>query len=529
MEPREVGKWTRRLTVKRRGATPECASASASVATVRTPFADAVSRLRRQEREDEQIVSFHALPWSQGRSLRDSPVMAEKYRALFGDVFLDAEMTYSGDALDSFFRPTTCLEVAQQLAADAFGADYTFFVTCGTTVANQVAFEALTASAGRVLIDRTAHQSLHVVAGQSMAEVHYAPTDDHLRAAGEPLLDVPQTLAMIGRAAEEDQPYSVVILSAASYNGVLYDLHQIMSAVSDVSPTTAFLIDEAWSAISAFHPRLRVLTALDAARRLRTVGRPVTVLVTHSAHKSMSAARQGSYLHVVGSPSVMDRVATTLYGRHTTSPSIPILASLDLARAHAEVDGHRLIDRSLYLTALLKDVLNTDSRLAGYVTATFPETEADGGRHFVGDPTKLLLDATCLGLSGEQVRRRLFQDYGVYVARTLPCGVLFNIHIGIAEEDIVRLLDALRSLARRCRRRPTTPIASWEPADGTVDRLLIAYPPGVPLAVPGERWDDALRDRLEAARQGGADVYSLTRQLARTAPETVASTSGGES
>ena len=36
----------------------------------------------------------------------------------------------------------------------------------------------------------------------------------------------------------------------------------------------------------------------DEVLRLRRT--PVTVLVTQSAHKSMSAARQGSYLHVVG-------------------------------------------------------------------------------------------------------------------------------------------------------------------------------------------------------------------------------------
>jgi arginine/lysine/ornithine decarboxylase len=91
-----------------------------------TPFADAVLALRKDQRHGEQIVSFHALPWSQGRSLADSGLLGEKYRLLFGPEFLASEVSYSNGALDSYVRPTASLDLAQQLAADAFGASYTF-------------------------------------------------------------------------------------------------------------------------------------------------------------------------------------------------------------------------------------------------------------------------------------------------------------------------------------------------------------------------------------------------------------------
>jgi hypothetical protein len=47
MELREVGKPTRRLTVKRRGAAPECVRAA--MITVQAPFVGTVSRPRREE------------------------------------------------------------------------------------------------------------------------------------------------------------------------------------------------------------------------------------------------------------------------------------------------------------------------------------------------------------------------------------------------------------------------------------------------------------------------------------------------
>jgi hypothetical protein len=52
---------------------------------------------------------------------------------------------------------------------------------------------------------------------------------------------------------------------------------------------------------------------------------PMTTVVRQGAarHRALrvSAARQGSYLHVVGEPALIAGVASTLYGRHTTSPS----------------------------------------------------------------------------------------------------------------------------------------------------------------------------------------------------------------
>ena len=475
-----------------------------------TPFADAVLRLRRDERHGEQIVSFHALPWSQGRSLSESGRLGEKYRLLFGEAFLAAEVAYSGGALDSYFRPTACLDLAQQLAAEAFRANYTFFVTCGTTVANQVAFDALGGAGRQMLVDRTAHQSIHVAVGQSPAMVEYAPSSYDLHIAGQPLLDVPQLLKMVAAAAERGQPYDAVVLAASSYDGVLYNLHQILSACLEVSPTTAFLVDEAWSAINTFHPKLRQETALDAAERIASAGTPITLLVTHSAHKSMSAARQGSYLHVVGDPAMIAHTASILYGRHTTSPSIPILASLDLARAHAVADGQRLLQRSLDLVGQVQQAIADDPGLTAYRTMPYPVTDPAHRRYFAADPTKVLIDVTGLGLRGDEARTRLFNDYGIYISLTMPHGFLINLHIGITETEVTRLLDALRSLARREHGR-VIPARSDHGAggDATVDKLLIAYPPGVPLAVPGEPWSEKLRERLEASRNGGADVYML--------------------
>src|SRR5262245_22569217 len=90
-------------------------------ARIRAPFADAVLRLKGNGDPETDIVSFHALPWSQGhsleggQSLQGSASIRSRYLQLFGNEFLGSEMSYAGFALDSFFRPSGPLDMAQTL------------------------------------------------------------------------------------------------------------------------------------------------------------------------------------------------------------------------------------------------------------------------------------------------------------------------------------------------------------------------------------------------------------------------------
>lgn len=492
-----------------------------------TPFADAVLGLGDPREAGEEIVSFHALPLSRGNGLRGDERVLERFRKLLGGGFLDHEVTYSGEVLDSFFRPTASLDHAQHLAAQAFGADRTFFVTCGTTLANQVAFDALCRRGDRVLLDRTAHQSLHVAAAHSAAEIEYGPLSNDVGHGGQPLTDVAEMIARVERAAAQGAPFDTVVLAAASYDGLIYDLHAILEACARTSPSTRYLVDEAWSAIFAFHPELRRLSALDAARRLAQGGTPVTMVVTHSAHKSMNSMRQGSYLHVAGDSGLADVVASILHGRHTTSPSVPILASLDLARAHAVLDGEHLLDNAMRLAERLRNAITSDPDLAQIRMAN-PLPGQPVPSWIAADPTKVLIEVDDLGLTGAAARSSLFRDYGIYVCRTTATGFLVNFHIGIDDDDLDRLLDALRSLASRERGtgrrfdRELTHLPQLE-VDDVVDAIVIAYPPGVPLAFPGEAWTEAIQATIEDSRRRGADIVVLaagTLSSALAHPET---------
>jgi arginine/lysine/ornithine decarboxylase len=450
------------------------------------------------------MASLHALPVSSGRSLAESR-FRERYLALFGPSFLAAEVSLSGPVLDSFFRPRGCLARAQQLAAKAFGADATLFVTCGTTTANAIALRALAATAQskdgpvRVLADRTCHQSLHFGLETLGVNVDYCRQRHCCERHGRSWPDVADLIDRYARAAAEGRPYDVVVVSAGGYDGAGPDLPALLSALLDSTDEVSILVDEAWSGINAFHPNLRQRTALAAAAQVMVErpGQRVRLAVTHSAHKSMSALRQGSYLHVRGDDGLIAAARTALYRMHTTSPSLPILASLDLARAQAECEGEQLLDRALALGVRLRHAVATDPELAAYRVVPPP---GDLDPWVVPDPTKLLLDVDVPGLAAEELRLRLAHEHGLYAARTAGTGLLVHLHIGVTPEVCERLLQALRDIAALAGSAPQTP-----PAEA--GRFLIAYPPGIPLRLPGEAPCDAENQRLTTLLDHGAELF----------------------
>jgi arginine/lysine/ornithine decarboxylase len=463
---------------------------------VETPFADALLRIT-----GTGVGSLHALPASQGHSVRHSSLRG-KYERLFGSAYMVSDASFSAPVLDSFFRPRTCLARAQQLAAEAFGADRTFFITSGTTTANNVALMAMGLGGRRVLVDRTCHQSIHFSLDRIGANVTYAGCSP--AATGLAVGDIEELLRAFANAARERAPYGAVVLSGSSYDGVLLKLPEVVAALLEHVDTLDVLVDEAWSALNNFHPALRAHTALEAARNMRPhKGKQLRMFVTQSAHKSMSALRQASYLHVIADEATEFAVEDAIYSIHTTSPSLPILASLDLARAQAAVEG----------TALLDDCIGRASHLRSIVSSgEFPGlsalTTCGPTRWAMPDPTKVAVDFAGIGLTAHAVRTRLFHEYGLYVSRGSGSVLLFNFHIGAGHDVCDRLESALRELCgKRSRGR--------RPAVDLSNSFVIPYPPGVPAAVPGELSVGDLADQLLHYDESGIDVFAVPAQSPR--------------
>ena len=103
---------------------------------------------------------FHALPISRGNSVVNSPWIPEMSDFYGLNIFL-AETSATSGGLDSLLDPSGPIKKAQRLAARAFGAEQTFFVTNGTSTANKIVVQSIITPGDVVLVDRNCHKSHH--------------------------------------------------------------------------------------------------------------------------------------------------------------------------------------------------------------------------------------------------------------------------------------------------------------------------------------------------------------------------------
>jgi arginine/lysine/ornithine decarboxylase len=422
-------------------------------ALAETPICD-----RLQELGSRKVISFHALPLTNLHSVQTSSLRG-KYESLLGNEVLQHDLTYTGDWFDTPVVPKLCVEKSRRITARAFGADYSCYVTSGTTTSNWIAVFALTGENEPVLVDRLCHQSIHLALAKNKCAVTYGRIRRRDEPSGRAALDIEAFLAQYRAAHEVGRPYKVVVLNGCSYEGLMYDVRKLIEACLDIRDEVTFLIDEAWFAFGYFHPHYRPFTAMSAAQHVAgsRPGKKFAVVATQSAHKSLSCLRQGSYLHIHGDEALIRRIKEIQYQLHTTSPSYPLLASLELARAQAVTEGQDRIDNALRLANHIRRQIENDPALAGYRVNESNDLVDDWTRI---DPLRISIDVCRLAASAKTVREFLFAHHGVCVNHVTTSALLANIHIGINEASVERLLNGLRQFAQAATGKESEPCAA---------------------------------------------------------------------
>ena len=369
-----------------------------------TPFFSAI-----QEHARRPVGVFHALPVARGGSVVGSPWIAD-LAEFYGLNLLLAETSATSGGLDSLLAPTGTIKKAQDLAARAFGAKQTFFVTNGTSTANKIVHQALVSPNEVVLVDRNCHKSHHhaiMLTGARPAYLEAYPLDEFAFYGAVPLSRIKQLL-LDYRAAGRLDEVRMVTLTNCTFDGIVYDPLRVMSECLAIKPDLVFLWDEAWFAFAAFHPVTRRRTAMAAAARLeaelktsahasayraqqqrlydadgvpapddvwlseRLIPSPrarLRVYATQSTHKTLTSLRQGSMIHIYdqdwrrGAEEPFHEAFMT----HTsTSPNYQILSSLDLGRRQVELEGFALVQRQLDLATSLAQAVARHRLLRRY-------------------------------------------------------------------------------------------------------------------------------------------------------------------
>ena len=460
-----------------------------------TPFYDALKSYVLMAKD-----AWHTPGHSSGDSLRDSPWVSDFYEFM-GEHIFDADLSVSVPPLDSLMEPTGVILEAQKLAAKAFGARRTFFATNGTSTGNKVIFQTLIAPGEKLLLDRNCHKSVHH--GVVLSGAHPVYLDSSLNKKYG--IFGPISKKTITRAIEAHADAEALVLTSCTYDGLRYDLAPIIEAAH--AKGIKVVVDEAWYGFARFHPAFRP-TALESGADY----------ATQSTHKILSAFSQASMIHV-NDPQFNEHIFRENFNMHTsTSPQYSMIASLDVARKQAVMEGYKLLARTLSLsTELRHQIVSTGVFRALELEDLLPDEVRNDNIQL--DPTKVTVDISECGYTVDELQNELFERYNIQVEKSTFNTLSLLLTIGTTRSKVSRLYDALmriareRRSARRLYRTPDIPgftQLKYLPRDAFYcggqalaildehDRINAAlngkvaadqvtpYPPGIPVLVPGQ-------------------------------------------
>lgn len=454
-----------------------------------TPFFTAL-----KEYSQKPTGVFHALPISRGNSVFKSWWMRD-FGEFYGRNLFLAETSTTAGGLDSLSQPIGPLKKAQEMAANAYGAKKTFFVTNGTSTSNKIIHQALTRPGDIVLIDRECHKSHHyalVLSGAIPVYLDSYKIQPYSIYGAVPISTILDKLKVLKKARCLEK-VKMLVLTNSTFDGIVYNPQMVMEAVLKIKPDMIFLWDEAWFAFASFSPYLRSRTAMFAAKiiqekrdelqRLETDKNKrsesrIRVYATQSTHKTLSCFRQGSVIHIYDEDFDMrnENAFHEAYLTHiSTSPNYQILASLDAGRRQAEFEGFELTERAIEMAMNLRYQISTHPLLSKYfhvlpVGEIIPnefrehsqldflkedgswDRQGDAWQHdeFTLDPTKITLCVGKTGVDGTTFRNDYLMDqFGIQINKTSPNTVLFMTNIGTTRSSVSYLLSVLLKIAEK--------------------------------------------------------------------------------
>ena len=433
-------------------------------------------------------------------------------RSALGDRALLLDVPQDIEGIDIGATPTPYAQ-AEALAAQAYGAERTWFLTNGATQGNHALCLALALGGRRVVVQRNSHASLIdglILSGGTPSWV--APEYD--TELGMAHTVTPQGLE---QALAGTPGIRAVFIVSPTYYGMAADVEGCAEVAHAAG--AALVVDNAWGAHFGFHSALP-----ESPLRLGADA------VLTSTHKIVGSLTQSAMLHVAPGERVdSDAVARAVRLVRSTSPSSLLFASLDAARRQLAVHGEALLGRTIDAAVRAREAIDA---IAGCTTL---DEEVVGRSGIAGwDPLRIVIDVRGTGCTGYEVAAALRDGYDIYVE--LATHATLVLVLGLAEPvgQLERLAHDFAETVKRISRPGQAPAIPRPPAafehetaitpreaflglgetvvvDEAVGRIsaesIAGYPPGIPALLPGERITGEVVSYLRELVRAGARLH----------------------
>lgn len=442
------------------------------------------------------------------------------------------------DGFDNLHGAEDLLLTCQRRAARVFGADETHFLVNGSSGGILAAITACVPRGGTLLMARNAHKSaLNAVTLGGIRPEYLYP--DFLPESGISGAIPP---GQVEEALATNPGIRCAFITSPTYEGVISDVAAIADACHRHG--AILIVDEAHGAHLGFggFPQSAIRLGAD-----------VTI---QSVHKTLGSLTQTALLHISGPHVDRERLRRMLTVYQTSSPSYILMASIDecvcrmerqgdaIAGAWLEgLDGFRRAVRGLnHLRLLPAEPPRPDdarNNVIGCAEGKIPQREFwNRWTPFRFDPSKIVISAHGTNIGGPELQRILRQRFHIELEMAAGHYAIAMTGAGDTEATLRRLADALLAIDGELRDVPARPpvdplsprpqmrltpaeadalpaedVPVGEAAGRICAETVFAYPPGIPLMVPGEVVNGALLARLLDERNRGVALHSATDRL----------------
>lgn len=413
---------------------------------------------------------------------------SKELQDLFGSNLMKLDVN-SMKCLDNLSNPNGVIKKSQELLANAYGCDNSFFLVNGTSSGIQAMIMAICKPYDKIILPRNVHKSaLNALVLSGAIPVYIQPeTNEELGIAmGICTKDVI-------KAIKDNPDAKAIFVINPTYYGATSDLKSIIELAH--KNNMVVLVDEAHGAHFHFHK--------DLPSSAMSLGADMSAV---SLHKTGGSLTQSSALLINNKNINSTEVRNILNLTQTTSASYLLMSSLDGARKILATKGEEIFSDLINLCRYARKKINSIPHLYAFSKELINK---QGVYDF--DETKLSIKVSDLGVTGFQVYDILRDKYFIQVELADIHNILAIVSLGDTKDSIDKLITALNDISKKYNENKIhnynitleNPQVILSPRDAFYSKTktvslsdsigqisgesIMAYPPGIPIISPGEK------------------------------------------
>ena len=410
----------------------------------------------------------------------------------------------SSNSLDNILSPHGAIRQAEQLMADAFGANEALFMVNGTSSAVQTMIIASCSPGDKIILPRNVHISvINAIIIAGAIPIFISPGYD--KNLGLSLGVFIEDLVCV---INENLDAKAILINNPTYYGICSDLKKIVDIGH--KHNMLVLVDEAHGTHNYFYEK-SPLTAMQAGADFSAI----------SMHKTGGALTQSAALLVGNSLEYSDILSKANLLR-TSSASYILMSSLDIARKNLVEKGLTRNQKMICMANYAREELNKIEGLYSW-----GKELCDGKYVYDVDETKLCINVKGTGLSGNEVYEKFVNENHIQLEVADSDNVMALIGDSDTKNDIDNLIEAFKGIQKYKLRKTCSmnkvysimPTICMIPRDAffalkesvklkeSLNRIsgenIMCYPPGIPIITMGELITKDIIEYIEEAKKNG--------------------------